>query len=65
MPTCKDCNKNIEKEDELFQCPDCINVYHIKCVDERIIKTETITGRVKKTKVYLHRCPNCGRKIQK
>ncbi len=51
--------------DETINCPECMNIFHLKCVKERIIKVETLTGREKITKVYYSKCPICRKEISK
>lgn len=65
MNKCNYCDKHIDKKDTIVQCPDCMKLYHSKCIQERIIESETITGRITKAKVKYYKCPNCGKEIWK
>ncbi len=64
MNKCKYCDKQIGEEDHILQCPDCINNFHVKCVKERIINTETVMGRKRKYKIFYYKCPICSKKVR-
>jgi hypothetical protein len=64
MNKCEYCDKSISEEDRIVQCPDCMNNIHLKCMKERIVETETVTGRRRRYKTYYYKCPICSKKIQ-
>jgi uncharacterized C2H2 Zn-finger protein len=65
MKKYKYCEKNISKEDQIVQCPDCMNIFHSSCLKERIINTEDVMNVEKTYKSYYYKCPNCNKIIHK
>lgn len=65
MNKCKYCGKNISEEDQIIKCPDCMTNFHLNCVNQRIINTETTMGIKKTYKTYYYNCPICGKIVNK
>lgn len=62
---CEICGQHIYGAEKNVHYPDSMNLYQSKCIEERNIAFEAVTGRKTKTKVNYYRCPNCGKEILK
>lgn len=64
MDECKYCDKFISEKDQIFQCPNCMNNFHMNCLKERIIETETVMGRMRKYKTNYYKCLICSKEVR-
>ena len=65
MSKCEKCKQEIKNKNGIIECPQCMNLFHLRCVIKRNIEFESFSGRKKSVSVNYYHCPKCGGEIKK